>query len=287
MKSHISVNKALIRGHLMVNLPVFITMFGIPALAYYLKKQGWIPGWGIGVAAVLGFVLAWLVWSIMITKWRIWAFENVRNVHELKQKAIEQNLIWPDGNLFEKTEIRTKSDKLKLQQLQEKFLLEDEYKEDLGLPAKTEIFYSKTDLYFEAGAMLLVLGGGIYLLLPDGEEKKTKIIVFSIIAILIAVIDLIKLWSKIRNPKPQIVIDNQGISTPATGFIEWQHIFNEKVQGTGAFGSENSLTFYYHNEEADDLLYKKIDIDGLDVSANEMENIIRTYRIRYNKQHSN
>ena len=285
MKSPVSVDKAIIRGHLMVNLPVFITMFGIPALAYYLKKQGLIPGWGIGVAAILGFVLAWLVWSFMITKWRIWAFENVRNVHELKQRAIDENLIWPDGFIFERTEIRTKADKLKLQQLEEKFLFEDEYKEDLGLPSKTEIFYAKSDLYFEAAAMLLVLGGAIYFLLPDGEEKKTKIIVLSIIFILIAVIDLIKLWPKLKQHQPQIIIDSYGIQTAATGFIEWQNIFNERVHrnGIGIFGAEASFSFDYYDEAYEDYLYEKIDLEGLDVSADEMENILRTYRIRYQR----
>jgi hypothetical protein len=47
----------------------------------------------------------------MITKWRLWAFENVRNVHELKERAVQAKLIWPDHSIFEKMEIRSASDK--------------------------------------------------------------------------------------------------------------------------------------------------------------------------------
>lgn len=117
MKEEISVDKAINRGHLMVNVPVFITIIGCPVLSIYLSDKNLIPKWGILFGFILGFVLAWLLWSFMITKWRIWAFENVRNVHELKKRAIQEKLIWNDGNIFEKTEIRSYEDKLKLKKL--------------------------------------------------------------------------------------------------------------------------------------------------------------------------
>jgi hypothetical protein len=127
MRQEISVNKAINRGHLIVNVPVFISIIGIPALSLYLSNQNLIPKWGIGIGFVLGFVIAWLVWSFMITKWRIWAFENVRNVHELKKRAIQEKLIWNDGNIFEQTEIRTLEDKKELKKLEKKFEKEDVY----------------------------------------------------------------------------------------------------------------------------------------------------------------
>jgi hypothetical protein len=50
----------------------------------------------------------------MITKWRVWAFENVRNVHELKKRAIQEKLISADSSIFEKTEIRTERQEIKV-----------------------------------------------------------------------------------------------------------------------------------------------------------------------------
>ena len=125
MRQEVSVDKAIKRGHLIVNVPVMITLIGCPALALYLSKQNLIPGWGIAVGFVIGFLFAWLIWSYMITKWRVWAFENVRNVHELKKRAIQEKLIWADGNIFEKTEIRNWEDKQKLKKLERKFEKED------------------------------------------------------------------------------------------------------------------------------------------------------------------
>lgn len=72
----------------MVNVAVIIVMIGCPALALYLLNQNLIPVWGVGIVFLFGFVLGWLVWSFMITQWRIWAFGNGRNVHELKKRAI-------------------------------------------------------------------------------------------------------------------------------------------------------------------------------------------------------
>lgn len=61
MREQITVDKAINRGHLIVNVPVFITIIGCPTLALYLSEQKLIPGWGIGIAFLIGFVLAWLI----------------------------------------------------------------------------------------------------------------------------------------------------------------------------------------------------------------------------------
>ena len=52
MRQQITVDKAIKRGHLIVNVPVFIAIIGCPALALYLEKQNLIPGWGIGIAFI-------------------------------------------------------------------------------------------------------------------------------------------------------------------------------------------------------------------------------------------
>ncbi len=77
MIEQITVDKAINRGHLIVNAPVLMAIISCPALGWYLSKRHLIPGWGMGISFLIGFVLAWLIWSFMITKWRIWAFENV------------------------------------------------------------------------------------------------------------------------------------------------------------------------------------------------------------------
>ncbi|WP_222597233.1 hypothetical protein [Chitinophaga pinensis] len=117
----ISVEEAITKGHKMVNLPAIAIMVLTTVLCIVLAVMNIIPGWGIGVGILVSFVLAWLYWSVMITKWRLWAFENVRNVHELKKRAIQEKLIWPNKHFFEKTEIRSAAQQAKWESLQHRF----------------------------------------------------------------------------------------------------------------------------------------------------------------------
>jgi hypothetical protein len=68
------------------------------------------------IGILMAFLLGWLVWSLAIPKWRIWAFENIDEKfhNQLKNEAIKAKLIWPDGHMFEKTEIRTQEQKIKI-----------------------------------------------------------------------------------------------------------------------------------------------------------------------------
>lgn len=277
MIKEISVNKAINRGHLIVNIPVFTSMFGIPALALYLSSKNLIPKWGIGIGFVLGFLIAWLVWSFMITKWRIWAFKNVRNVHELKKRAVQEKLIWNDGSIFEKTEIKTFEDKEKLNKLENKFEKEDVYREDYSIPTKTKIHYSKSLSFFKLIMSILVIGIGIYLI-SKGTNKNY--IVGGVMG-LIGIYSSVKELRKFLNKNPQIVIDNKGIRTITTEFKSWSKIENEEVIQEGYGKSTKSYLIYWYGNES----FEKIEIDPLDITHQQLENIIRTYRIRNNKNY--
>lgn len=275
MRQEISVNKAIKRGHLIVNIPVFICIIGIPALSFYLSNQNLIPKWGIGIGFVLGFVIAWLVWSFMVTKWRIWAFENVRNVHELKKRAIQEKLIWNDGNIFEKTEIRNSEDKSRLKKLEKKFEHEDEYREDHSLPLKMEIHYSKAYNYVELGVSILIIGVGIYFF----TKADIKQYILGAIISGIGLYSTIKEFRKALDTKPKIIIDSRGIQTKNVEFKNWSSIKSEEVIQEGYGKSAKSYLIYFYDEEE----FEKIQIDSLNVTHRELENIIRTYRIRNNK----
>lgn len=275
MRQEISVNKAINRGHLIVNIPVFICIIGIPALSFYLSNQNLIPKWGIGIGFVLSFVVAWLVWSFMVTKWRIWAFENVRNVHELKKRAIQEKLIWNDRNIFEKTEIRNSEDKSRLKKLEKKFEHEDEYREDHSLPLKMEIHYSKAYNYVELGVGILIIGVGIYFF----TKAETKQYILGAIISGIGLYSTIKEFRKTLDTKPKIIIDSRGIQTKNVEFKNWSSIKSEEVIQEGYGKSAKSYLIYFYDEEE----FEKIEIDSLNVPHRELENIIRTYRIRNNK----
>ncbi len=278
MNKDISVNNAIKRGQLMVNLPVFIVLFGFPSLSWYLSYQNIIPEWGILVASGCGFLFSWLIWSYLITKWRIWAFENVRNVHELKKRAVEAKLIWSDNHIFEKTEIRTKNEKIKLKKIQEKFALEDVYKEDYSVPPITKIYYSKFDYSIQLIIAIVVIFLGSYINFNGNIEIKN--LVLGTIIILIGVYSGFLGYKKASYKEPIITINDKGISSRNIGFKNWSEIKNEEVITEGSGKSEKTYLFYWYDNNE----YEQIDIDELNISHRKLENLLRTYRIRFNKK---
>lgn len=209
----------------------------------------------------------------MITKWRIWAFENVSNVHQLKKRAILERLIWADGSIFEKTACTNAADKAKLLQLDTKFEQDDEFIADCNLPDKMEIHYSKTTNFFKLGLSTLIMGVGLYILIA-GITKQ-----FSI-AILMAGIGLYGSIKKFRiamDTKPRIIIGSDGIQTKNVAFKNWAAIENEEIVIEEGFwkGPEAYLTYCYDEDG-----FEKIEINHLDVTIEELEIILRTYRMR-------
>ncbi len=105
----------------MVNGPVLLVMVG-PALAAYglaslLRLPPAIPTL---VAAVGGWVCAWLTWSVLTPRWRLWAYTHVEDLGELKRLAVADRLIWPDGHIFGRTEIAPRRLRERLRELEAK-----------------------------------------------------------------------------------------------------------------------------------------------------------------------
>lgn len=275
MKLETSVNKAIVKAQLMVNVPVAIAMFGIPGLAMYLSVQEIIPGWGIGLAAVIGFILGWGIWSYMIVKWKLWAFSNVKNVHELKRKAIEQKLIWPDRSIFNKTEIWSSSDKVKWQQIHEKFNTKDVCKEDYSIPRITEIYYSKSKNYFQMAIMLFVAAMGLFLLFMKDNY------IFGGLLTAIGAYFSFSEFKQANNTEAQIYLDNKGVKTINVAFKGWSEIRNEHVvfERSGKYRKAYLKFDYSEGNE-------KLQIDDYNISKKKLEELLKTYRIRFEKNNS-
>ncbi|WP_298902346.1 hypothetical protein [uncultured Psychroserpens sp.] len=278
MKQEVSVDKAIKRGHLMINVPVMICLIGSPAAGIYLSAHDYIPNWGLAIAIVLGIGLGWLFWSIMITKWRIWAFEHVRNVHELKERAIHEKLIWGDGHIFERTEIRSKKEQRKLDELNLKFRADDLFEEDPSISSVTEIYFSKGHGLFLLIFGIVTLIVSITLLLNESLRS------YILGSILLAgggyfVFSAIK---KLVNNAVQITIDNNGIKLGSEPKRSWFEIFEETVTYEGIGKSSTAhLTFY----DADDRFYKIL-LEDLRIKPAQLEIILRTYRIRHAKNNT-
>ena len=80
----------------------------------------------------------------------------------------------------------------------------------------------------------------------------------------------------------QLLIDSNGI-TIRNSFRSWSAIENEKVLKQGSGNDSKSFMVYFYNDAIDEGQYEEIEIDSFDVTPKQLENIIRTYRIRHTK----
>lgn len=274
MYETVSVDEAIKRGLRTVNVPGMIIMYGIWALCIYLGIASAIPIWVIVTAVVLSFVLAWLYWSIAITHWRLWAFENVRNVHELKKRAIKKKLIWKDNSFFEKTEIRTASQKEHWISLSEKFNQPDIFIEDYTIPPKVLICYSKGQAIGLAVIGIIMLCLCVYLYQSGFDIWVTMFLVAT------GIFMIYSGFKKSGNRHPQIILSYEGIETVDTPFYTWAQINNEDTK------------FVHHGKSATTYLlydcpegHKEIVLGDYDISLGRLEKMLIYYRARYNYHH--
>lgn len=121
--------QAVRRGVRTVNGTVAFCMFGLPVLcglaALGLGASD-ATAVSVGVVAFLPcWFLAWAAWSVLVPRWRVWAYERVDDLGELKQLAFEHQLLWPDGHFFEKTEFRTPGQRRRLDALERAWKLRE------------------------------------------------------------------------------------------------------------------------------------------------------------------
>ena len=60
---------------------------------------------GTVIGFALGFVLAWLWWSLAVPRWRTWALTHGADPERLQQLGQRAGVVWPRGSFFEKTEL--------------------------------------------------------------------------------------------------------------------------------------------------------------------------------------
>ena len=102
LPAHIAIS----RGQLLVNGPVQVILLMGCVAAYFLLS---VATWAGVAAAVAGFLLAWLWWSLFIPEWRDWALAQGADPEELDFLGVQSKLTWPKGSLLERTEIRRRA----------------------------------------------------------------------------------------------------------------------------------------------------------------------------------
>lgn len=266
MKQPVTVDFALRRGFLSITLPIILMNIAMAGGLLFLVESKSYGIWMIVGFFPTVFALTWIYWSFAITHWRIWAFAKVRNVHELERRAIKSKLIGPAGHWGERTEIRTASQKKKLEEIDSKFAQDDVFTSDKAIPTETKVHVSKPAKIF-----LLALFGTI--LVFCCLYWTTQPIVASLFALLC-------LWMIYDSGKslmtrgPRLILSETGITLENAEFYPWKTIWNEDVVSQG--NSNASLQFYDENNT-----FVSQRVDELSLSPGKIEKLLREYRGRY------
>jgi hypothetical protein len=114
----VEVEMAIRHGRRRVMYPSMVLLF-LPLSAFVgvsvVLGEARISPW-LGAAGVIGPLAAsWLWWSVTLPKWRVWAIDHVDDLGELLVEAIGNQLMWPPGNFFERSEIQPRSLRFDLQ----------------------------------------------------------------------------------------------------------------------------------------------------------------------------
>ncbi len=271
MSNSVSVDEAIQKGHKVVTYPSLLIIAGILILSFSLAIMEVFPVWTIAIGFILASVLPWLYWGLKITKWRLWAFDNVRNVHELQRKAIEENLIWEEGHIIEVLEIKNDNDKLKWKELQEKFYETDIFNDDYTLPTQTFIFTSKRRNFILLLCIVISFLIGIFNLFNIESFKVggASLLLFCFFCFLN--------FKKTKKKEPQIILDENGIQTLTSKLYKWSEIKDEVIVNEGTYRLPKNYLTYRHPDGIE-----KLQIDDLAIEKKNLENLIRIYRGRSN-----
>lgn len=274
MQNSITVDEALKRGKRIIKYPsIFIFIASIFFSFYFSITYDNLNF--IYVIITMGIIFPFVYKFFVITSWKIWAYENVRNVHQLRQKAFEERLTYSEDNI-NIFEFRSKSQKEKLKKLEQKFLQEDVFQDDIFLSKELIIHFS----IYKAILDILIWGSafGFVTYVLNDNKFVIIIIVLGCYLVFLGIRNLL-------NRKPQILINNKGIQLKNDSLISWRNIKNEKLVVEPNYGKikirKKYLSFSVGNSN------QYIEINPLDISFDSLENALEVYRVRYEKENPN
>jgi hypothetical protein len=271
MHQKVSVDEAIKKGIYTVNLPaLLIFIIGLIAsfaMAFlFFKPYAMIPG------LVFSYILATVYRTLMAAKWRIWAFDSVRNVRELRERALSEKLMYLNNRPgFGIINYNSESQKQRWEQLQVRFQQPDVFVDDKLVPVETVIRYSLPKTLIWTVFFLLVSVFAIYLFTLGLVASY----IFGTVLIILGVANTYIKLKYAFNREARIVINNNGISTANTPFYEWTEVHNEKVirEGSGKY----AIYYLCYDHPKGSAKFRLYD---LNISFMLLQKLLRVYRGR-------
>lgn len=269
----VKVNDAISKGIIMINYPsmgIFFITFFTSVYSFATQDSIFYPL----LFLIASIILPWVYWSFTIVHWRVWAFSKVRNVHELKRKAISNKLIWPDDSIFNRTEFRTKRQQQVLAKLELKFQQQDTYeyiKDDGTYHEELIIYRSKTAKYLDLSLAIIIILGGLYLFTLHKFFWAIMAIVFGFF------------WgqkiTKTNLKDPQIIINHMGIRIKNLSVIAWRNF--RYIEFEKYIDNNNQSWRLIIKMEGDQEYVHETILSDLNISNTKLEEVVKIYHQRY------
>ncbi len=268
----VSVEAALRRGNLLLkSVPIGLFLLCLLATILLVSLKV-LPVWSMAVGLPAGMVVAWLWWSVAVTRWRIWSFTHVRNINELMDLAVNDKLIWAESSWFGRTEIRTRAQREMLQQLAFRMEVDDEVRDDPAIPDRTCIPYSTVYHVVLLIMGLPLLGFGTYMVRGTDAPPWSAFLVIAVGAWL--TFDAAR---KLRDRSPRITISREGITLARKGAFAWGDLWDEQVITIGS-GKSSRTVLKFHDASSG---VQEVDIDDLKTSKTGLRHALKIHRYRW------
>lgn len=272
-----SVDFALRLGHILITVPcIFIFGFCIyffinqPILIFQSTFANYTLSLFLSIAAF------WLFWSISIVPWKVWAYSNVRNVHELKKRAVFTGLIKNDGHLITDTEINLFYSKNTMNEIEKRFLESDTFIFDPKIPDKYEIYTQKVYIKLIIFVNIISLFFIVYTFI-------TQIFEFIELLMILVMLAFYNIWNFFKlqeSPNLLFTLNDQGISSKKHGDFQWELIEYEGISRKGdGKNTRFEITFLYREELI------SIPLEGIDLGVNKLYKLLFYYKYKsYNSK---
>lgn len=200
MNNHqnIKVSEALKKGNKWLVMPsisfVLFFFLVVPAVLMYFFRDDKNSILFI-VSSISSFVLGVIVpiswWSINVVKYKIWAANNVKDIHRFYREAQIKNLI-DERPFFRKIEIKTEKQKKELLRFYKRLNSEKVLVRDINNAILRETIFKST-LKWNILIYLILMIGLFYMYLTGKYNLKGTIILASVFLVLIG-LDLYKIF---------------------------------------------------------------------------------------------
>ncbi len=272
MDEKITVLKALKKSDRMLKYPaqfiVFMFFLFTGFLMVFSRRSPYLFVYFIA-SYFTGLILSMLYKSLLINKWRVWTFEQVNDIQELKQAIDSDDFLSEGGDLFSSLEYKSDALKQKLKEINERLKEPTTFADDYTLPNEVAI-YKDFPILKILGSIALLFG--LMFTLWISKTAGWVIMTAGVAAILLPK----KLYYLNGNKPPLFIISEEGITTPRTGLIKWAEVYNASVNAIGS-GRSRNYVFVFEYPGGKDTTY----LFNMGVRRRYLNHVLYVYRQRH------